>query len=182
MDLVSVVALSPKREGEFFIIAITTIYEIIMTKEEFFKISNRVKSQNTCLAHDFDPSNCQTTPISSHSIARNEQLSRLSESNKVYIWEKENCDEKIFHELDKSNGKLNFSFRDFTIKKASTFPGFCNYHDTKLFSLIDKPISTFTKETILQLHYRAICYEFFRKKNLLNYLMNYLTTQYLKTT
>ena len=48
------------------------------------------------------------------------------------------------------------------IKKASVFPGFCQNHDGLLFNRIDCPIDTFDKEVLLQMHYRAISYEYFQ--------------------
>ena len=66
--------------------------------------------------------------------------------------------------MDESGGAKKTFFEPWGVRKASTFEGFCSYHDAQLFNRIDKPIATFDDEVILQLHYRAMSYEFFHKK------------------
>ena len=136
-----------------------------MTRDEYFQLAVRVNANNTCLAQSFDAAACSGNPINSHSIARISQLSKLaSPDGKVLIWEREGNEAKFFHMLDENCGILDIGFREFPIRKTSVFKGFCNHHDTSLFNLIDQPISVFSNEVILQLHYRAICFEYFHKK------------------
>lgn len=139
-----------------------------MTRKELEDLDKEIKSNQTCIAHRFDGVNCSGGPISSHSIARSEQLKLIAENDKVCVWN--GSISKCFHLMDESQGLQKTSFEPWTIKKASTFEGFCNHHDTQLFNRIDKPITTFDDEVILQLHYRAMSYEFFHKKTSIEFL------------
>lgn len=134
-----------------------------MTIDEIKEIDKDLEENFTCMAHDFDGANCSAGTIASHSISRIAQLSKIAEKNKVRVLYKDIAE--MFHLMNESGGKQKASFKDWTIKKASTFRGFCNHHDTLLFNRMDKPIDSFDKETILQLHYRSVCYEYYYKKN-----------------
>ena len=145
-----------------------------MTRKELEDLDKKIKANQICIAHSFDAANCSGGPISSHSIARSEQLKLIAESDKVCVWN--GSISKCFHLMDESEGSVKTSFEPWTIKKASTFDGFCNYHDTQLFNLIDKPIAFFSDEVILQLHYRAMSYEYFHKKISIEFLEKILSS------
>lgn len=146
-----------------------------MTRKELEDLDKEVKASQTCIAQRFDGANCSGGPISSHSIARSEQLERIAVDGKVYVWN--NSISKCFHLMDESEGSIKTTFEPWTIKKASTFEGFCNHHDTQLFNRIDKPITAFDDEVILQLHYRAISYEYFHKKTSIDLLEKILSSE-----
>ena len=146
-----------------------------MSIEELDDLDKEVKASQTCIAQRFDGANCSGGPISSHSIARSEQLERIAVDGKVYVWN--NSISKCFHLMDESEGSVKTTFEPWTIKKASTFEGFCNHHDTQLFNRIDKPITAFDDEVILQLHYRAISYEYFHKKTSIDLLEKILSSE-----
>src|SRR5574344_409507 len=133
-----------------------------MTREDLVKIDDEVKANQSCLAHTFDGRNCSGGTILSHSIARSEQLKLIAENSTGCGYNNDIC--KSFHAMDINNKGKKALLKPWTIKKASTFKGVCNYHDTLLFNRIDKPIATFDKEVLLQLHYRAVSYEYFQKK------------------
>ena len=133
-----------------------------MTKDEYIKLEKDIKAKQCCLAKQFDGINCSKGTISSHSISKSEQLSSIAENGKVYVWN--NDPSYCFHLMEESNGLIKTVFTPRLIGKASTFRGFCNYHDRELFNLIDKPIADFDNEIILQLHYRAMSYECFHKR------------------
>lgn len=138
-----------------------------MTIGEIKQIEKEIEDNFVCMAHDFDGANCSIGTIASHSISRAAQLAKIAEDNKVRVVYKDVA--KMFHLMDESDGKQKVSFEDWTITKASTFRGFCNHHDTMLFNKIDQPIHSFDRETILQLHYRSVCYEYYYKKNSLDF-------------
>ena len=50
------------------------------------------------------------------------------------------------------------------INDASTFTGFCSFHDDKVFAPLEKNSLVFSNEQLFLLHYRAICRELFTKK------------------
>lgn len=133
-----------------------------MTKNEYIQLEKEIKAKQCCLAKHFDGEHCSEGTISSHSISKSKQLKIIAEDGKVYAWN--NDPSYCFHLMDESNGLVKTAFTPRLIGKASTFKGFCNYHDRVLFNLIDKPIVNFDNETILQLHYRAMSYECFHKK------------------
>jgi hypothetical protein len=145
-----------------------------MTRKELEDLDKEIKANQTCIAHRFDPTNCSGGPISSHSIARSEQLKRIAENDKVCVWNSNIS--KCFHLMDESEGVQKTSFEPWTIQKASTFEGFCNHHDTLLFNLIDKPVNSFNDEVILQLHYRAMSYEYFHKKTSIEFFERVLSS------
>jgi len=145
-----------------------------VTRKELEELDQKIKANQTCIAHCFDAANCSGGPISSHSIARSEQLKCIAENDKVCVWN--NSISKCFHLMDESEGSVKTSFEPWTIKKASTFEGFCNHHDTQLFNRIDKPITIFDDEVVLQLHYRAMSYEYFHKKTSIEFLEKILSS------
>ena len=71
-----------------------------------------------------DKSKCSNKIIQAHSIQKNKILNRIADNGLVisYIALKSLCTD---------------SFEEVGIKSASTFYGFCNYHDTVLFSPIE---------------------------------------------
>ncbi len=146
-----------------------------MTIKELEDLDKEVKSNQACIAQNFDGANCSGEPISSHSIARSEQLKRIAENDEVCVWN--NSISRCFHLMDESQGFQKSSFEPWTIKKASTFEGFCNHHDTQFFYRIDKPITTFDDEVILQFHYRAMSYEFFHKKTSIDFFEKLLSSE-----
>lgn len=133
-----------------------------MTRKEYIELEAEIKAKQCCLAKDFDGVNCSEGTILSHSIPKSEQLKIIAEEGKVHVWN--NDPSYCFHLMEESNGLVKTAFTPRLIGKASTFKGFCNYHDRVLFNLIDKPIAVFDNEIILQLHYRAMSYECFHKK------------------
>lgn len=145
-----------------------------MTRKELEDLDKKIKANQICIAHNFDAAHCSGEPITSHSIARSEQLKRIAENDKVCVWN--NSISKCFHLMDESGGPRKTLFEPWTIQRASTFEGFCNYHDTQLFNLIDKPITSFNDEVILQLHYRAMSYEYFHKKASIEFLEKILSS------
>lgn len=57
-----------------------------MTRKELEELDKKVKANQCCLAQSFDGANCSGGPISSHSIARSEQLELIAENGKVCVW------------------------------------------------------------------------------------------------
>lgn len=145
-----------------------------MTRKELEDLDKKIKANQTCIADSFDAAHCSGGPITSHSIARSEQLKCIAENDKVCVWN--NSISKCFHLMDESEGSVKTSFEPWTIKKASTFEGFCNHHDTQLFNRIDKPTTIFDDEVVLQLHYRAMSYEYFHKKISIEFLEKILSS------
>jgi hypothetical protein len=146
-----------------------------MTRKELEELDKKIKANQCCLAQSFDGTNCSGKPIASHSIARSEQLECIAENGAVCVWN--SSISRCFHLMDESGGAKKSSFEPWGVRRASTFEGFCSYHDTQLFNRIDKPIVAFDDEVILQLHYRAMSYEFFHKKTSIEFLKKLLSSE-----
>lgn len=74
----------------------------------------------------FDSENCNGIIKSAHSIQNNRILNRISENGHVYT---------ISHKITKEGIKPEF--KKVSKNQASTFFGFCDYHDTELFKPIE---------------------------------------------
>lgn len=136
--------------------------EKIFRKKLIATIENFEK-ESECLAKHFDQKNCSLSKpiIGSHSVAISTALSQIEEKGMVYARKMDIT--RNFHILDLNQGKMDVPFEPKPISVASVFPGFCENHDRELFNQIDKPITNFDSEILLQLHYRAISYECFHK-------------------
>ena len=124
---------------------------------------------STCLAQSFDATRCSCSgdTIGSHSIARQALLKKIAENGEVYVWE-QNPAKMYYRDTNSTDSRIELT--KWGIKKASVFPGFCKNHDDLLFNRIDYPIVLFDKEVLLQMHYRAVSYEYIHKKTSTKFL------------
>ncbi|MCP3923364.1 MAG: hypothetical protein GY714_12340 [Desulfobacterales bacterium] len=98
---------------------------------------------------------CNSKIIKAHTVSKSQNLKKIAIDSHVYAFI------PSFENLTKNNGKLKPELVG--INKASTFSGFCKYHDKNLFSpLEDKPFEN-TKEQCFLLAYRAQAREVFLK-------------------
>ena len=140
-----------------------------LSLENLIKRERQLMNSGSCLARSFDEVHCSCgcSTIGSHSIARQALLRKIAENGEVYVWEQNPA--KMYHRnANGSNAKIELT--RWGIKKASVFRGFCKNHDDLLFNRIDSPIDSFDKEVLLQMHYRAISYEYFHKKTSTEFL------------
>lgn len=137
--------------------------------DDVIKYEKELLRGSICLAQSFDAHQCSCAgeTISSHSIARQALLKKIAEKGEVYVWEQNPA--KMYYR-NGSGCDAGIELTKWGIKKASVFPGFCKKHDDLLFNRIDSPIDSFDKEVLLQMHYRAISYEYFHKKNCIKFL------------
>ena len=90
-------------------------------------IQNELKKEkHKCLI----PS-CNKKAIKSHSVQKSKHLKNIAEQGKVHGKSINYIDVESF-----LNGKMQFE--DIGINKASTFDGFCAFHDNELFKDIEK--------------------------------------------
>ena len=91
-------------------------------------------SYKTCLYGRFISSkNCDGKGIKAHTISRANILRNFTPNGHVYSFLH---DINLF-KIHKNNGRIK-SARKIGINNASTFYGFCSYHDNKLFEEIDQ--------------------------------------------
>ncbi|MGP4041909.1 SEC-C domain-containing protein [Gracilibacillus sp. D59] len=106
----------------------------------------------------FDSEKCKPLIKSAHSIQNNRILNRISVDGHVY-----KIGEKVM------NQELTPIFEKMSKNKASTFFGFCDYHDNELFKpieqkdYINEPLQNFL------FAFRALSLEYHKKQRALNY-------------
>ena len=94
---------------------------------------------------------CKETPINSHSQQMRGALSLIARDGKVVAPER-----KFFSPISKRNHHIV----PVTIRKASTFKGFCARHDTEVFKAIERrPLVPNDEEQVLAFHRRALGFE-----------------------
>ena len=102
-------------------------------------------------------SNCSEKIIRAHSIQNNRILNRISKDGLLFYFGKGDYDPE------------NMQPKQYGRKEASTFTGFCGYHDQKIFSPIDnfdyKPANL---EQEFLFSYRAVAKEYHTKSTILS--------------
>jgi len=105
---------------------------------------------------------CASDAIRSHSQQKAGPLQAIADQGLVYAFKSD-----IVHYWVNSGPVIS----RIGIGKASIFPGFCNDHDTKLFSLIEaKALSEGNKEQADLFFIRCYAYEYTRKKRSVDWL------------
>jgi hypothetical protein len=121
------------------------------------KISSKYCSVPTNLK-----SRCCGDIINAHTVSKSANLKKIARDGHVYAF----C--PTFEKLDKYDGIVQAELVG--INKASTFTGFCAYHDKEIFSLIEDQEFNASKEQCFLLAYRALAREIFTKNNASNLL------------
>jgi len=125
-----------------------TIQEI---KEKFSKNYGK----EYCLCPISDKVNCSGDIIKAHSVQKSGVLDKIALNGHVYEFD------YSFTGLVKNND--NVIVKKTGINKASTFTGFCGYHDNKIFETLDNYTYSTTNEFAFLMGYRAITRELFVK-------------------
>ena len=110
-----------------------------------------------CLHPDSDK--CNGNIVKAHTIQRNGGLSQIAERGHVYSYPIH------FSDRFKQEGPPEPILVG--VKKASTFTGFCQYHDSNVFAPIENGPIKINEKSAFLLAYRAICREVFAKKGVL---------------
>ncbi|AZV62646.1 SEC-C domain-containing protein [Peribacillus frigoritolerans] len=109
----------------------------------------------------FDPEECRPLIKSAHAIQNNGILNRISENGHVYT---------ISSKLSKK--AMDADFKKVSKNKASTFFGFCDYHDTELFKPIEHEEYTGDPIQNFLFAFRGFCLEYHRKIRKMNSIRN----------
>ena len=126
------------------------------TFEEGKKLFKKVFDKNYCLHPNANKGECKGDIVKAHTIQRNGGLTRIERDNHVY---------RFFPNIYKSTSEVVFETELIGIGKASTFTGFCNYHDTTTFDGIENYPFIGELNQIFLLAYRALAREVFMKRN-----------------
>lgn len=124
--------------------------EVFLHKEEFKK----------CY-HSIYENNCDKEIISSHSISKSSSLKKIAEGGHIY---NHKLNFYNFFDLNNSNPIHIIEPQKVGINEASTFYGFCKYHDNKIFEDIDVKDIHINKRTAFLLGYRAFVREYYTKE------------------
>lgn len=126
------------------------------TFEEGKKLFKKAFDKDYCLHPNANKGECKGDIVKAHTIQRNGGLTRIAEDNHVY---------RIIPDIFKSTREVILKTDLIGIGKASTFTGFCNYHDTTTFEGIEKYPFSGKLNQIFLLAYRALAREVFMKNN-----------------
>ena len=110
-----------------------------------------------CLALSDSQTPCPHRPVHTHTLARSTFLKRLAEKGHVYSYNPR------LNRVAARGAPVSVPEKR-GIRNTSTFPGFCQIHDDKLFSAVEKRPFENTAEQVFMLAYRATCYELFIKQ------------------
>ncbi|WP_139841260.1 SEC-C domain-containing protein [Acinetobacter sp. ANC 3813] len=119
----------------------------------------KIFNEGQCLHRHIDKCSSSTS-IQSHSISKRKSLSSIAKNNHVYGLKLE------------FRGKM--SFKKMGLGQASTFAGFCEKHDNKLFESFEKNNFQKSRKQLFDLCYRALCIEHYHMKSVFNFF------QYMK--
>ncbi|KAA0676150.1 zinc chelation protein SecC [Azospirillum brasilense] len=109
-----------------------------------------------CSHPDASDEFCGEKIIRAHTVQKRVGLAAIAENGHV-ISVKNGVDD-----IEKNNGRIIPV--SVGVNNASTFPGFCNHHDTSMFRSIEVGAPDFNAEVAFLLSFRALSYELFAKR------------------
>ena len=122
-------------------------------RKKFFDLNK----QKFCFC-DFDAENCSDVYSASHSISKSGSLKLIAERSHVAAIQGDFAFVQGAESYYESVRVLEIS-----TNKASTFYGFCSFHDAKLFAQLDRLDLSDLSQFLWQLFYRATAHEKYRK-------------------
>lgn len=125
-----------------------------VTKNDVYKQINRFNDNKTCSAPDSIKHECTKTIIKAHSVSKSSSLKEIAKDGHVLT---------TFKGYKQSKNGLVIEPKKVGINLASTFTGFCSFHDNSLFSPIEDKDFSLTETNCFLVAYRAIAREFFVK-------------------
>lgn len=130
------------------------------TLQDKLQNTRRIFGKKYCL-HPNAGTECKGDIIKAHTVQRSGGLTRIARQGHVYT-------------LDPGDAELvktgMLSARLIGVNSASTFTGFCNYHDTKTFAHIENRPFEGDEQQAFLLGYRALCRELFMKQSAVEHL------------
>lgn len=120
-----------------------------------------------CLHPNASPQNCQGNIVKAHTIQRGGGLTNIAQNGHVYT-----CG---YAKSNSGSQNRQFGVELIGINLASTFTGFCSYHDNQIFSPIEDHTFQSNQEHTFLLGYRAVCNEIFMKRAALELVPFYKT-------
>lgn len=115
----------------------------------------RLAPKVECLSPKSFHANCKGKVISSHTVSRSGSLGEIMENGHVYSYR---VSVRSFDALQGLMKPVLTGWRE-----ASTFPGFCVFHDKNIFSPLEDESFTGSEEQCYLLAYRALAWEYYAK-------------------
>lgn len=126
---------------------------------EMKKLFDETLYPEICIAKEIE-NNCSDQIINAHTLTKSLSLNEIAKNGHVYGFKNRD----IF-DLARNEGFT--SLKKLGVRTASTFKGFCSYHDDKLFSCLEKQNFELLEEQSAALLYRAFALEIYKKKTTL---------------
>ena len=125
------------------------------------KILQAAKIQSSSLFFPCLFPGCSGTSTLCHSQQRGRYLKRIARDNYVYSM----IDDPVFYWVNRTNNTRRAKFSQVPIRKASTFMGFCNHHDSELFRPVERnPFNPRNPHHIWCCHLRAMAHGYSQKR------------------
>jgi len=115
------------------------------------------RADRVCLHPQAGPSACVGKIVNAHSVSRAAGLKRIAEAGKVVGF-------RHGPDADRSG----HYFRSMSTKTASTFTGFCQWHDKQLFAPLEDDVLEPTPEQVALLGFRSTARELYQKRGVLS--------------
>lgn len=129
-------------------------------KKDYYNFQNQKKkifSKKLCMAGFLE--NCEGAIKKAHTLSKQKSIAPIVENNKFYV-----------RGYDGSTDIIEGGFGNRAgVKNVTTFYGFCDKHDTELFSVFENENLCFSDKKILKkqcglLQFRSLCKELYLKK------------------
>ena len=124
------------------------------TADEIIKENKRIFGKKYCLHPLASGRICRPIIGKAHTLQKRGGLNLIARDNHVY-----SCLNDFSSYYYKSNGKVYPHLM--SINKASTFSGFCNFHDNEIFEPIEKRALEICRKHIFLLSYRGLSREIY---------------------
>jgi len=128
-----------------------------LRRQDALEAFRKVQSNQYCLHPEARPDNCSSEIVQAHTIQRNGGLSRIARDGHVYSCLRHTRSPFAALDVTKRPNVVG-------LKQASTFTGFCGYHDDVTFAPLEKRPFEGNDEQIFLLAYRVLCLELFLKR------------------
>lgn len=119
------------------------------------KVQKGAFSKKLCL-HPDAPKGCSSQIVQAHSVQRAVNLQSIASNNHVLQFKADVWD------LEKTSGKV--LVKQVSISDATTFAGFCSFHDSSTFRPVEAVPYTATDEQVFLLGYRSLVRELYNKQ------------------
>lgn len=126
-------------------------YELPIQPWEYLATVRKAFSKPICLAPNYLLYQCSSNFVKAHTVQKSGSLSAIAEESHVLAFKRTSLDPGD-HEPKKVG-----------VNDASTFRGFCGYHDDALFKNIEKHLFFAAPDQCFTLAFRAIAWELYAK-------------------